>query len=86
MRLTPEQRAMLIDCLRHCRTPAETEAITGLPRKTIWRYRSKSHDGVVPETRGDRPHKARKRPAAPKPHPAPNAVPGIPYARLVAGR
>ena len=84
-RLTPEQRARLIDCLRRGLSPGETVALTGLPRATIWRYRNKSHDGLVPETRiGGAAH--RYKGAVRRPKPKPNVVPGIPYARLVAGR
>ena len=84
-RLTPEQRSLLIDCLKRGLSPRETVAATGLPRTTIWRYRNKSNDGLVPETRiGGAAHRYKKR--ARQPQPKPNVVPGIPYARLVAGR
>ena len=83
-RLTPEQRALLIDCLKRGLSPSETVAVTGLPRGTVWRYRNKSHDGLVPETRiGGAAHRYT---AKVRPKPKPNVVPGIPYARLVAGR
>lgn len=83
-RLTPEQRALLIDCLRRGLSPDETVAVTGLPRTTVWRYRNKSNDGLVPETRiGGAAHRYKKRA---RPRPKPNVVHGIPYARLVAGR
>ncbi len=83
-RLTPEQRALLVDCLKRGLSPGETVAVTGLPRATVWRYRNKSNDGLVPETRiGGAAHRYKAKRRAP---PKPNVVPGIPYARLVAGR
>ena len=85
-RLTPEQRAKLIDCIRRGLSPRETVAATGLPRATVWRYRNKSNDGLLPETRiGAGAHRFRRR-DQPKSRPKPNVVPGIPYARLVAGK
>lgn len=83
-RLTAEQRSLLIDCLKRGLSPGETVAVTGLPRATVWRYRNKSNDGLVPETRiGGAAHRYKRRA---RPQAKPNAVPGIPYARLVAGR
>ena len=84
-RLTPEQRALLGECLKRGMSPGETVAATGLPRATVWRYRNKSHDGLVPETRiGGAAH--RYKGVARRSKPKPNVIPGIPYARLVAGR
>ena len=82
-RMTPAQRAALIDCLNRGAPVSEMIAATGLPPQTIWHFRHKHNEGMIPETRGGGPsHRyGKKSRHAVKP----NVVAGVSMEQLMGG-